>query len=334
LIFVAFTAIIGYGIASFRNQFEGWNMTTTLATNTPFDDLISHVIADRSFGTAAKYEERLRHFVTWLSTANLPLNDKRTIAAYKKALAADGKSASTVNGHLVAVRALLRETGELGLLDQRAVERAASVKGVREKGTRAGNWLSMAEAQALLDLPDPRTLKGKRDRAVLAVLLFCGLRRSELASLTLKHLQTREGHHIIADLIGKGGRVRTIKLPVMVWRAINEWLQTSQRDLNPESLVFVAMRKGDYLAEGETVSAQALYKLVKGYGAQIGHPELAPHDLRRTFAKLAKKGNAALEDISMTLGHASLQTTQRYLGLDLNLDSAAPDRVGLHLTAR
>jgi site-specific recombinase XerD len=309
-------------------------MTTALAINTPYDDLISHVIADRSFGTAVKYEERLRHFATWLSTANLPLNDKRTIAAYKKALAADGKSASTVNGHLVAVRALLREAGDLGLLDQRAVERAASVKGVREKGTRAGNWLSVAEAQALLDLPDPQTLKGKRDRAVLAVLLFCGLRRSELASLTIKHLQTREGHHIIADLLGKGGRRRTIKLPVMVWRAIDEWLQASQRELQPESLVFVAMRKGDYLAEGETLSAQALYKLVKEYGAQIGHSELAPHDLRRTFAKLAKKGNAALEDISMTLGHASLQTTQRYLGLDLNLDSAAPDRVGLRLSAR
>ena len=65
-------------------------------------------------------------------------------------------------------------------------------------------------------------------------------------------------------------------------------------------------------------------------GDTIDRPELAPHDLRRTFAKLAQRGNARLEDISMTLGHARLTTTQIYLGLDLNLENdSAPDRVGM-----
>jgi len=302
-------------------------------TTSHFDELIANVIADRSFGTATKYAERLNHFGGWLRDSGATTIDKRTIAAYKESLVLEGKSASTINGHLVAVRALLREAAELGWLDDRAAERAASVSGVAEKGTRAGNWLSTAEAQALLDLPDRKTIKGKRDRALLALMLFCGLRRSELAALTLGHLQTREGHNVIADMIGKGGRVRTIKLPVAVKRAIDEWLEASQRKQTPAALVFVAMRKGDHVAEGETITAQALYNLVKDYGTRIGHPELAPHDMRRTFAKLAKHGNAALEDISMTLGHASLQTTQRYLGLELNLDSGAPDRVGLHMAA-
>ena len=306
-----------------------------LSTVSKLDETIANVIADRSFGTAAKYKERLNHFGGWLRDSGATQIDKRTIAAYKKSLVLEGKSASTINGHLVAVRALLREAAELGLLDDRAAERVASVSGVAEKGARAGNWLSTAEAQALLDSPDRKTIKGKRDRALLGLMLFCGLRRSELAALTIGHLQIREGHNVIADLIGKGGRVRTIKLPVQVKRAIDEWLDASRRDRTSlqakTALVFVVMRKGDHVAEGETISAQALYNLVKDYGAQIGHAELAPHDMRRTFAKLAKKGNAALEDISMTLGHASLQTTQRYLGLELNLDSGAPDRVGLRL---
>lgn len=308
-------------------------MSTTQALTTPdkLNELIANVIADRSFGTAQKYTERLAHFVRWLRESGAPLGDKRTIAAYKKTLAIEGKSASTINGHLVAVRALLREAADLGWLDEHAADRAASVAGVKEKGTRAGNWLSASEAQALLDLPDRKTIKGKRDRALLGVMLFCGLRRSELAALTIGHLQTREGHNVIADMIGKGGRVRTVKLPVAVRRAIDEWLQASGRSVASDSLVFVAMRKGDHVAEGETITDQALYNLVKDYGAKIGHPELAPHDLRRTFAKLAKKGNAALEDISLTLGHASLQTTQRYLGLELNLDSGAPDHIGLHM---
>lgn len=306
---------------------------TALTTITHFDRLVANVIADRSFGTAGKYRERLDVFVDWLHTSGARTLDKTTIAAYKKFLVTQGKSASTVNGHLVAVRALLREASDLDILDSRTADRAASVEGVKEQGTRAGNWLSKSEAQALIDATKTDTLKGKRDRALLGVMLFCGLRRSELAALTVGHLQQREGHAVIADMLGKGGRVRTVKLPVGVKRAIDEWLQASGRTLSPDSLVFVAMRKGDHIAEGETITDQALYNLVRHYGALIARPELAPHDLRRTFAKLANRGGAALEDISMTLGHASLQTTQRYLGLELNLDNAAPDRVGLKMGA-
>jgi site-specific recombinase XerD len=296
--------------------------------------LIERVIAGRSsVGTKKKYKERLKGFFIWLNTSNSTKLDEETLGKYKEHLAANHLSASTINGHLVAIRALVRKAADLDLIDERTAERIASVESVAEKGERAGNWLSKAEAQALLDACDTNTLKGKRDLAILGVLLFCGLRRAELASLTIGHLQQREGHNVIADMLGKGGRVRTIKVPVGLKAVIDAWLTASRRTLNNDSLVFVAMRKGDHLAEGETISTQALYKLTKEYGALIGHPELAPHDIRRTFAKLANRGGAALQDISMTLGHASLVTTQRYLGLDLNLESGAPDRVGLKITS-
>jgi integrase/recombinase XerD len=306
----------------------------TLTTGSNLNQALADVLADKSFGTATKYRERLNAFGAWLATSGATSIDKQTVAAYKRHLATKDKplSASSINGHLVAVRALLREAADLGLIDERSAERAAAVQGVKEKGERAGNWLSKGEAQALIDAPDLSTTKGIRDRAILGLLVFCGLRRSELAALTIGHLQQREGHRVIADMIGKGGRVRTVKIPVGVGRAIDQWLAASARSLSPDSLVFVAMRKGDHIADGETLSAQALYNLIKEYGKAIGHPELAPHDLRRTFAKLANRGGAALEDISQTLGHASLQTTQRYLGLELNLDNAAPDRVGLKMS--
>lgn len=309
-------------------------MTTalTLTAGINLNQALADVLADKSFGTSTKYRERLKSFRVWLAGSGATDSIKLTVAAYKKHLATGGKSASTINGHLVAVRALLRAAADLGLIDERSAERAAAVQGVKEKGERAGNWLSKSEAQALIDAPDVSTTKGTRDRAILGLMIFCGLRRSELAALTIGHLQAREGHRVIADMIGKGGRVRTIKIPVGVGRAIDQWLAASDRTLTPNSLVFVAMRKGDHIADGETISAQALYNLVREYGRAIGHDELAPHDLRRTFAKLANKGGAALEDISMTLGHASLQTTQRYLGLELNLDNAAPDRVGLKMS--
>jgi len=76
----------------------------------------------------------------------------------------------------------------------------------------------------LWQLPDSETLKGKRDRAMLAVLLGCGLRRGELIQLTVDHLQRREEHWAIVDLVGKGGHVRTVPVPGWVKQAIDDWL--------------------------------------------------------------------------------------------------------------
>ena len=75
-------------------------------------------------------------------------------------------------------------------------------RGAVSGSTRTGNWLSQADAQRLLDAPDPATRKGVRDRAILAVLLSCGLRRSEIAALMLAHVQQRNGRWVIVDLVG------------------------------------------------------------------------------------------------------------------------------------
>ena len=77
------------------------------------------------------------------------------------------------------------------------------MKGARRVGVRLGNWLTAEQSQALLQAPDAQSLKGRRDRAILAVMLACGLRRSEIADLTMQHLQQREEHWVIADLIGR-----------------------------------------------------------------------------------------------------------------------------------
>ena len=295
------------------------------------DEVVANVVADKSDGTARKYTERLQHFAAWLREYGQPL-DKRAVGAYRRELASEGKAPSTINGHLVAVRALLREAAEMNLIPYEQAERMASIKGVRQKGARLGNWLAREDAQQLLDAPDTETLKGKRDRAILALMLFCGLRRSEVTGMSLAHLQEREGHTVIADLLGKGGRVRTLKVPVPVMRAIEIWLEASGRELAGEAPVFAALRKGDQLAS-ERLSDQAIYKLVVKYAEAIGQPALRPHDLRRTFARLARKGEAPLEQISLTLGHARLETTQRYLGSELDLDASAPDFVGLRMSA-
>jgi site-specific recombinase XerD len=84
------------------------------------------------------------------------------------------------------------------------------VKGVKKLGVRLGNWLTAEQAQMLWRAPDCERLKRQRDRALLALLVACGLRRHEAVALTLDHLQQREEHSAIVDLVGKAGRVRTV----------------------------------------------------------------------------------------------------------------------------
>jgi integrase len=79
------------------------------------------------------------------------------------------------------------------------------------------------------------------------------------------------------------------------------------------------------------MSAQSIYEVVDAYGHQLG-TTIAPHDVRRTFAKLAHKGRAPLEQIQISLGHASIQTTERYLGIEQDLTDAPCDHLGIRVS--
>ena len=146
---------------------------------------------------------------------------------YRLHLESRNLAAGTVNVRLAAVRRLAYEAADAGLLSPELAAGIRRVKGVKTRGTRLGNWLSMNEARALWQCPDPETLKGKRDRVIIAVLLGCGLRRRELVDLSFDHLQRREDRWAIADLVGKGGHVRTIPVPEL-GETIHKWFGAAQ----------------------------------------------------------------------------------------------------------
>ena len=131
-------------------------------------------------------------------------------------LEARGLGAVSINVRITAVRKLAVEAADNGLLSPELAGGITRVKGVKMKGVRVGNWLSVKQAQTLLNTPDVTTTTGLRDRAMPAVLLGCGLRRSEVAKLTVGHVQLRDGRWCIVDLVGKHGRVRT--MPVPTWK--------------------------------------------------------------------------------------------------------------------
>src|SRR5580698_500428 len=138
-------------------------------------------------------------------------------------LEARGLGSSSIIIRMSAIRKLAAEAADNGLLAPELAGGIARVKSAKSVGIRTGNWLSVRQAQSLLNAPDVTTLKGLRDRAILAVLLGCGLRRSEIAALTFGHVQQRDGRWCIVDLVGKHGRVRTMPMPTWVKMAIDVW---------------------------------------------------------------------------------------------------------------
>ena len=211
-----------------------------------------------------------------------------------------------------------------------AAELAAGItrlKGAKLVGVRVGNWLSVQQAQKLLNAPDVTTKKGLRDRAMLAILLGCGLRRSEVAALTLKHIQQRDNRWCIVDLVGKHGRVRTIPMPTWVKVAIDTW--TGPAGIT-EGHVLRPVKRGDQV-EGERMTEKVVWQLLQPYALAAGVPGIAPHDLRRSCAKMCRAAGGELEQIQLLLRHASVQTTERYLGTKQDLVHAPNDGIKLRV---
>jgi len=235
---------------------------------------------------------------------------KATVYAYRATLEKRNLSASSIKVQMSAIRRLAAEMADNGLLDPQTALVISKVSGPRRCGIRLGNWLSLHQVEDLLALPNPNTLKGKRDRAALSVLLGAGLRRGELCALKFDHLQQRDGRWVIADLVGKHERIRTVPVPNWCKAAIDIWAIAAQLNAGH---VFRPLNKAGRVT-GNSLAPGSVFHMVKSYGTELGIP-IAPHDLRRSFAQLAHKGRAALEQIQLSLGHESIVTTELYLGV-------------------
>lgn len=181
-------------------------MTTEIIKSHPYAPIIQLVTnALDSEHSRRAYTRALTLFLEWHSSHGNPVLNKATVQAYRQHLQDTNLSPASINQHLAAIKTLAREAVDNGLLDHTLLSGIENVKGIKREGQRAGNWLSREQAQKLLLAPDCTTPKGLRDRALLAVMLGCGLRRSEVVALTFDHLQIRDDRPVIVDLVGKGG---------------------------------------------------------------------------------------------------------------------------------
>jgi integrase len=234
-------------------------------------------------------------------------------------------SPSTINVRLSAVRKLVGEAKRNNMIGSEEAASLTNIPNISQKVPGWGNWLTREQAKDLLSVPDRSTLKGKRDYIILALLVGCALRRNELATLDVEIIQQREGRWVLADLEGKGRRIRTVAIPIGVKHGINAWMTAA--GIEDGRLLRSVSKSGK--VNRDTLSDWGVWPVVEQSSKQIEIEHFGAHDLRRTCAKLCRKNGGDLEQIKFLLGHSSIQTTERYLGSEQDIEIAVNDNRGL-----
>ena len=271
------------------------------------------------------YDHAIREFIEWYCSEPRLAFNKTVVTRYRISLEQRHYAPTTINLRLAAVRRLAYEATDCGLLSADLAAGIRRVKGAKRLGVPVGNWLTAEQGKRLLLTADSASLRGKRDYATLAILLGCGLRWAELTTLRVEDIQQREEHWVIADLVGKGGHVRTIPMPDWVKAGVDNWVAAAGITTGP--LLRSINKAGRIWGNG--FSPKVIWGVVKDKAASCEFPSLAPHDLRRTCARLCHQAGGELEQIQFLLGHVSVQTTERYLGCKQRFRNAVNDRIGL-----
>jgi integrase/recombinase XerD len=280
-----------------------------------------------------------RHFMDAIGRVHLADVTRDDLIAYRAWLMSR-YAPTTVNRRLSVVRSLFIEAMAQGEI---TVNPSIHLKQLRVADESPTIALDAFDARILLEKIDCSTLLGKRDRALLSLLLRTGLRRSEIGPIKLNDLQLQRGHHTLT-VIGKGNKRRLAKIPVDVYRDIEDWLiarleaercHLDLTELPSGSPLFVEVRRvgrgeqAHYRAVGESgLTPDAIWYILKRHLIAAGiHANITPHSLRHTFITLALEGRAPLHKVQYAAGHADPRTTERYHHRKDNLDDNATDYV-------
>jgi site-specific recombinase XerD len=274
------------------------------------------------------YREALRAFVAWGQAHRRLTFSKSTVLAYRQFLIQSKKLApKSINLHLTALRRIAKEGASSNVLDADVARQIVEdVPTLPNRGVRVGNWLTKERAKRLLAAPNTRTLVGKRDYLVLMLILTAGLRRAEVARLDVSALQEREDRWVLANLRGKGLRVRTIPLPAPTVEAWEDWVEAAR--ITRGRVIRGVSRFGSVMGTG--VRENTIWRIVTRYAQQTLGKRVAPHDLRRTFGRLGYAVRKDILELQRLYGHSTSATTERYLGLhEVDLIDPVNDHLGL-----
>ncbi len=270
------------------------------------------------------YDHAITEFVEWYCSEPRLAFNRTVVLRYRISLEQRQYAPSTINLRLAAVRRIAYEAADSGLLSPELAAGIRRVKGVRRLGIRVGNWLTAEQGKRLLNATSADTLRSKRNRAMLSLLIGCGLRRAELLGLMVNSIQ-------LCGALGDCGSG---------WQR-RPYSYGSDSSLGEESggllgrvsayhdRPSVPINQQGWQDLGRWDDAEGLWEVVKDTATRAGIEKLASHDLRRTCARLCHSAGGELDQIQFLLGHVSIQTTERYLGCKQKLRIAVNDKLGI-----
>jgi integrase/recombinase XerD len=291
----------------------------------PLAATMQNVIGQLAPTSQKTYTIDAKHFAQWMVTQDLSLFSlgRDELVAYRRYLA-EHYAKTTASRMWAVVRRLLDETMQRGLL---AYNPAKGIRGFKTSDDESPyRALKREEAKGLLDAIDRRTTLGKRDYALIMLLLRTGIRRSEAVALTIGDLVMEQGYHIVIVEHGKGNKRGFAKVPVGVRHIINDYLEAAGRDhAAPDAPLFVSFRKGDHPQERPLHSNQ-VERIVKQRAQAVGIV-MSTHGMRASFITLAFEGGADLALVQDGARHKDPRTTRRYQKRRNNLHKNAVDFV-------
>ncbi|MDY0087862.1 MAG: tyrosine recombinase XerC [Coriobacteriia bacterium] len=273
---------------------------------TYIDEFLQHLAIERGLSphTVRAYESDLTRYSEWAERMGVDIlrPTHRDLRRYLGELDRAGYARRTIARRLATVRTFIGYLSEEGIVASDPSRVVSSPKIPR----RLPALVPEEALRTLLDIPDPETPTGKRDRAVLEMLYASGMRVSELCGLTVGDLDLRAG---IAVVMGKGSKQRVLPLHPWAIARVRDYLLNARPALvgkqDPGS-VFLSTR-------GNPLSPDAVRRLLKHHLATAGAAlSLSPHALRHTFATHLLEGGADLRTVQELLGHVALSTTQIY----------------------
>ena len=243
---------------------------------------------------------------------------KATIGIIARRIEHEAKSGATPQNVLQAQAMIYRAE---------ALQNAIQV--VAPKGSKAHSWLNQSQVKRLMSACDQRKsgnseagIVAQRDRLAIGLLVAAGLRREEAVNLKFSDIQLQpvgDKMRTVLNVTGKGAKDRIIPISDTLANALSAWGAV----VGGSGHVLRSLGRSKQL--GDKMTTTALYNLVQKRGGMIGKENLQPHDLRRTFAQLGHEAGISITQISTLLGHANLETTQRYLNLEIDLKATISD---------
>ncbi|RMV79108.1 Site-specific tyrosine integrase/recombinase [Pseudomonas caricapapayae] len=231
------------------------------------------------------------------------------VLAWRAMLEQRGLSTSTIRRKLSSIASLFDYLCESNAIAGNPVDGVKRPKANSCEGTTPA--ISDHQARALLDAPDVASVIGLRDRALLAVLLFHGLRRAEACALRRQDVHERRGvKHL--KVLGKGSKIRYLPLHPVAAQRIYSYIEALGQEVSNETPLFFGLR-GRKTATGG-LTPDGVYKIVCRYAKKVGieAPGLGVHGLRATAATNALEHDADLKRVQNWLGHANVSTTVIY----------------------